>query len=231
MSVLRVFLASACLAFGPAAFAVELPEVIEQIVSTGPQSDAREHWRFRITVEMDDSVFVGRFDGSSPEGEQWELVSPSLDQMSEDQSEIWSELIEPVSGEDEGGLFLMRSDLDYTPGSFNLIEESASQARFSFTPELGEDEAAFAEFVTGEMIVDTQAENLEQVRIFAVESFKPNVAIRINEFEVIQEFDRIEGLPAPVMTRMSQSVTGSMAFRQFSQQVDIRFDEIERLAR
>lgn len=232
MPMFKSLLVSAAVLVAPMAQAVELPEIMETAVSAGPQSDTRDHWRFRITVEMADGPVIGRFDGAAPDGQRWDLISPSINGMTEEQSEIWSDLIEPDEDEeDAGGLFLLRGDLEHIPGSVNLLEERSGVARFGFDPQLDEDEAPFAEFVTGEYVVNTQTSNIDEIRVYARESFKPNVAMRINTFELTQNYERLDGMPGPVLTRISQNISGSMAFQRFNEVVEIHFDEIEYLAR
>jgi hypothetical protein len=95
---------------------------------------------------------------------------------------------------------------------------------------LDAEEAEMAEHLTGVLTVSEDPARVQQISIYAEESFKPNFAVRVNAFELRQIYQQIEGLPAPVMTRMVQHVEASAAFQTFEQGVEIEFSEIEYLA-
>ncbi len=210
-----------------------LPAALEAALPAAELTDNRENWRFAITVTTDEGVMQGRFDGAAAEDARWSLISPAEDELDGTLLEIWEDMRTPDDDrEDDGGLLFKREDFEFVPGSVSVISETAEAYRYSFAPQMDEgDAAAFADYVQGEVIVRADQPEIQQIRIFATESFKPNVAIRVNEFEMIQEFETLEGMDAPVMTGMRQSLSGSMAFQRFEQSVEIRFEDIEHIAR
>lgn len=213
------------------ASAQALPEPLAQALNAAAVEDARENWRFSMTVTTPDGEMQGRFDGSAAEDQRWVLVSPAEDELEGTLAEIWADVQEPGDPDDPGGLLFQIDDFDYVPGSIAPVSEDASGLRYAFAPQLEEGEEAMADFVTGEVTLRADMPQIQQIRVFATESFKPNVAVRVNEFELLQEFEPVAGFDAPVMTRMVQSVSGSAAFQSFEQNVEIRFDEIQHLER
>ena len=151
--------------------------------------------------------------------------------MSDDLRSVWEDIMDPSEDEDEGGgLFFSSSDLDYQPGSFMPIGSEGGARVYGFSPVVDADGMDLSEYLRGEMAISASPERVQQIRIFAEESFKPNFAVRINAFEMTQDFVQLEGLPAPVMQRMVQRLEGSAAFQTFEQTLEIEFSEIEYLA-
>lgn len=225
-------LAAAWIGMAGMAGAQDLPAPLAQAISASNIEDSRDNWRFRVTVTTDEGEMRGQFDGTALEGQQWTLLHPAEAELEGTLLEIWEDIqTDEDDAEDDGGLFFQGDDFEYVPGSIASLGGPDSGLRYQFAPQMDEDEAAFAEFVSGEVLLGGEEPHVQQIRIFATESFKPNVAVRVNAFEMVQEFALIDGLPAPVMSRMSQTIAGSAAFQSFEQNVDIRFEDIEFISR
>jgi len=200
---------------------------------TVPQ-DRDEDWRFTLTFTGAEGELVARFDGTRAEGERWQLVSPAEADLTEGQREVWDEIVtrRDDADADDGGLFFSRDDARFQPGTLDLHLQDADDVTYRFDPVLDaedEEDAAFAEYLNGEITVGRHEPGVRHVRLWAPESFKPNFAVRVRRFELVQEFADLDGLPAPVMVRMSQNIAGHAAFRSFEESFEIGFSDIEYL--
>lgn len=196
--------------------------------------DSDADWRFTLTFTGAEGEIVARFDGTRTEAERWQLVSPAEAELTEDQRAVWDEIITRRDAEDdgEGGLFFSREDALYQPGTLSLHLQDADDVTYRFRPVLDVDEpedAAFAEYLNGEITVGRHEPGVRHVRLWAPDSFKPNFAVRVRRFEIVQEFADLDGLPAPVMVRMRQDIAGNAAFQSFEESFEIGFSEIEYL--
>lgn len=195
--------------------------------------DRDEDWRFTLTFTGAEGELVARFDGTRAEAERWQLVSPVEAELTEDQRAVWDEIVTRDEEDDEeGGLFFSREDALYQPGTLNLHLQDADDVTYRFQPVLDADDpedAAFAEYLTGEITVGRHEPGVRHVRLWAPDSFKPNFAVRVSRFEIVQEFADLDGLPAPVMVRMRQDIAGNAAFQSFEESFEIGFSEIEYL--
>lgn len=240
MKSVSVLLAAASLFATPAALAQTLHPVLDRALSQGVAETEASAWRYTVTVTSGDGVMVGRFDGARPQGEEWALVSPPEEELSEFQAELWSGFNDRDGGEDEdeggdgsaegygSGLFFSVDDSDIVPGSLALAEEAADALIFSFAPQLeGREEIDMGEYLTGALTVSRDPAVVTRLRMWAPESFKPHFAVRLNTLDIVQDFTTIDGLPAPVLTRLSQTIRGSAAFQDFDQSFELVFSEIE----
>lgn len=228
-----VLFAATCVLCAPAAMAQSVHPLLDSALARGLDETEASAWRYTVTVTSADGVMVGRFDGARPEGQEWALVSPPEEELSEFQSELWSGFNDR-NGEDDdaegygSGLFFSVDDSDIVPGSFALAEEAADALVFSFDPKLeGRAEIDMGEYLTGALTVSRDPAVVTRLRMWAPESFKPHMAVRLNTLDIVQDFTWIEGLPAPVLTRLSQTIRGSAAFQEFDQSFELVFSEIE----
>jgi len=215
------------------AFADDLPEPVARALEASVEDGDRSDWRFVMTIVTSEGEVRGRYDGAADEAEQWTLVSPSDEAMTEGQRAIWDDIIEPDEDatEEGSGLFFGAGDLSFHPGSMAALDD-ASGLRYAFAPRADDEEMVeFEPYLSGELTLSEDMPQIGTIRIYATESFKPNFAVRINTFELVQEYAPMEGLPAPVMRRMSQRISGSAAFQTFTEEVDILFSDIEFLRR
>ncbi|WP_291844368.1 hypothetical protein [Maricaulis sp.] len=203
--------------------------VLDAALSRSEITTEESEWRFTVTMNNADGVMVGRFDGTRPEGERWQLLSPTLDELSDMQSGMWTGLQEPDENEEDSGLFFSAGDSEIVPGSLTLAEETGDALVFNFEPQMDEDDMAMAGNIVGALTVSRDRLAVTRLRIWAPESFKPHFAVRLHSFDMVQEFDQLDGLPAPVLTRMSQEISGSAAFQSFDQSFELAFSEIEYL--
>ena len=77
-------------------------------------------WRFTLTFTGEAGELVARFDGTRPEAERWTLVSPAEAELTDDQRDIWDDVITSDDEDEEGGLFFSRDDALYRPGTLDL---------------------------------------------------------------------------------------------------------------
>jgi len=212
------------------------PQPLVDALSMGYEAPDDAVWRFTMRVSMNEAAMELRFDGGQADGEEWTLLSPaSPDVLSGELSEMWIDMNTPDDGEDDerdgisvgsgGGLF-------FTPETASMIAgnvERVSGGGYTFSPDLDpdSDEAdSMAEHMAGELSL-AAAGHVDRIRIYAPESFKPNPAARIHEFEMVMDFQTFEGLPAPVMTSMSTVVDVSALFQRQQQNVRFEFSDVE----
>jgi hypothetical protein len=207
--------------------ASSLHPVLETALTRPSITVDERDWRFIVTMTNEDGAMVGRFDGTRPEGARWELVSPTLDELSDMQAGMWTGLQEPDDDDEDSGLFFSADDSDIAPGSLELAEETADHLVFSFRPDFEGEEAAMAEHVRGALTVAREDASVTRLRMWAPESFKPHFAVRLTQFDMVQEYTAIDGLPAPVLTHLRQSISGRAAFQSFDQSFELAFSEIE----
>ncbi|QNL18925.1 hypothetical protein HXX25_05935 [Hyphobacterium sp. CCMP332] len=213
------------------------PQPLADALTLGYDAPDDAVWRFNMRVSMNDDAMELRFDGAQADGEEWTLISPaSPDSLSGELADMWVDMNTPDDDDDGdngrsislgsgGGLFFTAETARMITGSV----ERTSGGGYSFSPDLDpdSDEAdSMAEHLSGELSVAT-AGHIERIRIFAPVSFKPNPAARVHEFEMVMDFQRFEGLPAPVMTSMSTVVDVSALFQRQQQNVRFDFSDVE----
>lgn len=194
--------------------------------------DLREDWRFQATLTLEDGPVIGRFDGAAPDGAQWSLVWPRQGSLTETQSAAWDEAqAGPEDEEDSGGLFLASDALSLIGGDIREIEQTVSHITYGFAPFLGPDsmDVTFARHLVGEIRIRRDIPAVEHIRMYAPASFKPQIILRINAFEMQMDFAPLEGHAAPVLVRIVSNIEGSAAFQSISERSEMRFDEIEYL--
>jgi hypothetical protein len=231
----KLVLPALCLALGgvPAwsqgAVPTELASALERAVPEGDDA----HWRFLLTFMGAEGSVVAHFDGSRPVEERWTLIAPDEAGMSDAQREIWEDIVDEGDDEGEdGGLFFSAGDVAFQSGTLELSGGGGADLTYTFRPQFDpedEEEAAFAEHLRGEVTVGGEPAGVRRFRLWAPESFKPHFAVRVHAFEMEQEYSELDGLPAPVLTRMTQTVSGSAAFQSFEERVELEFSEIEYL--
>ncbi len=234
LATVSVACVSASLAAMPAHAQEPLHPVLVEALANSELAAREEDWRFTLRVMNDDGELVGRFDGSLAEGERWQLVSPSEAELSEMQAGLWAGFAEEEDDEDEAddddtdnGLFFSFADADIAPGTLSLAEETGSGWVFDFEPALDDEDMDVAGHLRGRLTIGSSPTEVRELRLWAPESFKPHFAVRLNAFEMVQAYERVDGVPAPVLTRLSQSISGSAAFQDFDQSFELAFTDIE----
>lgn len=237
MRVLAAAAAAMCFCAPSFSDSSTYPQPLADALAMGYAAPEDAFWRFTMRVSMNDAVMDVRFDGAQADGEDWTLLSPaSPDVLPEELSGMWAEMNTPDDPDDAGngrrlsvgsggGLFFSPETAQMIAGDVQL----AAGGGYTFRPDLDpdSDEAeSMAEHLNGEIALASSG-HVERIRIFAPASFKPNPAARIHEFEMVMDFQSVEGLPAPVMTSMSTVVDVSALFQRQQQNVRFDFSDVE----
>jgi hypothetical protein len=193
------------------------------------EAGARENWRFTLTVESEVGTIIGRYDGSLLADQQWMLLSPMRADMTEEQMDIWIDTIEPDEGETaDGGLFFSDEEAEIFGGDYVVLPAATNRISYGFTPNLGDEDGARMEgHINGEVTIVQDTGVIESVRVFAPESFKPHPIARLHTFELRFGFELLDGQSVPHMTSFSTQLSGNAAFQDFSQDLTLRFSDVE----
>jgi len=230
-----------------------LPPLVERAIAAGTEAPEEAHWQFTMVADMGEhGQFTARFDSTRPETERWTLIEPaSPDLMSDDLRQTWENTSEPDddAAEDEAdsedgnsrtfsvggggsGLFFGAGSTDFIAGGVREIRNTPNQIIYAFDPDLADDDEddamarTLGENLRGELTVARRDPFVERLRIHAPASFKPNFMVRIHAFEMELDFERRDGLPAPVMTRFLTRVEASAMMQRVNQFVEFRFSDI-----
>ncbi|WP_304075722.1 hypothetical protein [Maricaulis maris] len=197
------------------------------------EADRRENWRFLADAYTVDGPLALRFDGEHLDVENgWSLVSPSMDGLTAAQRTAYAEIISPDEDEDDaGGLFLAMDAAELIGGEIQLLAETDSALTYTFTPYLGPEEMdiAIARHLIGQVSVRRDGSGLASIRLHAPERFRPHLVVRIDSFDLVMEFQRLDGLTAPVLRRLSSRIEGSAAFQDLDEVTEMTFSEVEYL--
>lgn len=235
------------------------PPLVREALGAAHDGGEDDVWRFTMTADYGETgAFTARFDSSRPENARWTLIEPaSPDSMSEALREEWIDLSTPdeedadeaadADGEENGGsfsiggegsgLFFGSDAIGMIAGDFGEPRQTRGRTVYTFAPSLADDEAdegeadAFSRFLAGELTVAQADPFVERIRIHAPASFKPHPAARVHEFEMVMEFARVGGLPAPVLSGFSTRIDLSALFQRQTQTVRFTFNDVEYEAR
>jgi len=195
-------------------------------------------WRFTLEVSLADERMRVRFDGTQPDGQDWTLLSPAdPDTLGEELSDMWLDMNTPDDSTEEAegsvsignsGLFFDAETAAMVAGGVELVEGVTFGLSYRFDPALegGEGSDGMDEHLAGEVSIAPLG-HVQQIRIYAPASFKPNPAARVHEFEMVLGFEQIDGLPAPVMTSMSTNIDVSALFQRQQQNLAFHFSDVE----
>jgi hypothetical protein len=235
--MLRLILAAACLLAAPAAYA-QLPGPLEQALSAAPgDAVSAERIALRMTVNGE-AILVEILPGGENRETAYTLLQPaSEDALSEAQAEMWAgfnrddEEDAPDSDPGESysvGQFDAEGLREAIGASATLLREENGRLVYGFTPQSlpgqgGEDEerSGLLDNLAGEIEVDAERGQIAQVRFALTESFKPNMAARINDFLLEQRFVHEPAIDGPRFAGMTMSMAGSAVFQSFSQTMEI----------
>lgn len=220
-------LAVSCLGM-PAEAQDAMPSLLAEALARSAVDGDPAEWEFTVSFRSDGGDLIARFDGSRPEQERWTLVSPAREEFNETHEEVWSDLTQDDE-DDSGTLFFHVTDAEFDWDSATLVGETPEAVTFGFTPDASEAEEGdmvFLENIRGELTIDRDDAEVSQMRLYAPDSFKPHFAVRIREFEVVQTYSRIDGMPRPVLTRMTQNVRASAMMQNFNENFSIEFTDI-----
>lgn len=186
-----------------------------------------ENWAFTEKRQGKESVKVGRFDPSKPEGHRWRLLSVDGRNPTEDEAEKYREEKSGERGflggdddngeEDEGPAAVVR------PGSLELVEESDSHWLLGFIPTGDdEDEEKFMRKMAGTVRIAKAGGHLEYLDISSEKPVRPAMGVKIRDFNTRFEFaEAVDGGPiVPVAFRFRIEGRAFLA---------VGFDEMETL--
>ncbi|XBQ15966.1 MAG: hypothetical protein ABL308_13535 [Oceanicaulis sp.] len=214
--------------FTPAVMA-QLPPMLDAALSIETEPRKVERIEMRITKGEDSVRFETR--PAPDSGTTYTLLEPAEDALNEAQREIWEDARAPdedeaaEEGAEEESASLSLTGLAALRGVIGTqVSELGLQDGlhvFGFTPAglPGSDETprAMLEALSGEVAVDPETGALAFFRFFAEDSFKPNIAARIDDFEIRQSFIHDPELGGPRPSVMTMSLSGSAAFQRFEQ--------------
>ncbi|WP_421791963.1 hypothetical protein [Hyphobacterium sp.] len=233
---MKWILAAAVLGLSAPAFAdySSFPQPLAQALELAQDSPEGAVWRFTFHITIDGEEMTARFDGTQPDGADWTLLSPaSADELSDPLAEIWTDMntVDDAEEADDGvsigadGLFFDEDAASMVSGGI----EELGDGRYAFRPNLdpdAEEPDPMADNMTGEVALSANG-YINELRIFAPESFKPNAAARVHTFEMRMTFDQLEGFPAPIMISMATDIEVSALFQRQSQSLEFRFSDVE----
>ncbi len=221
----------------------QLPEPLDRALSITPEAHPTQ-WLLLREGRGDASVLVRI--APEADGPRYELIEPAnIEQMSDIQAEIWARYQrgneaddpEPEDTEEENSSSVSIGDYnaDALRSSIGedvaLVGEAGRVLTFGFTPVTlpveGEVPAVFLENFRGEIDVDTSLDQVAAVRFFSTDSFKPNMAARINTLEIEQTFVHEPLLGGPRTRSLSMTIEGSAMFRTFEEVMHMVVEDIE----
>ncbi|MGJ3230283.1 MAG: hypothetical protein ACFE0P_00625 [Oceanicaulis sp.] len=240
---MRLFLAAAALlALTPAPSLAQLPAALEAALSTNPREAAPTGLDFRLE-EGGEGITV-RVDLSG-EDVRYRLLQPSEADLSETQQEMWDGFLDP-----EEDAFRDTDDPDAGEGltgpvslrrmvgdEARHLRDEGGLAIYGFAPQSmavgadvddGEGDAqmdAMLRHLNGEIALDASG-HVAWVHLFAAESFKPNMAARINTFSMRQSFVFEPAYAAPRLSRLEMALSGSAAFQSFEQSMAMEISNL-----
>lgn len=233
---MKWILGAAALLIATPAFAntTDVPQPLAQALELAQESPEGAIWRYTLDIIIDGEEMTARFDGSQPDGADWTLLSPaSPDDLNNALGEIWTDMNTPDDGEEaERGISIGRDGLFFDVNAARIVSgdiRDLGAGRYGFAPNMNpdsDDSDAMADHMTGELVLSGLG-HIEQVRVFAPESFKPNSMARVHTFEMRMTFDQVEGLPAPIMTSMATEIDVSAMFQRQTQSLHFRFSDVE----
>ncbi len=222
----------------------QLPAPLETALSAVLTERTPARMTMRWTVEGESVTYEARpVDGGPP---AYRLLEPDEAALSERQREVWTSVTRERRSEGEGeageeGAPRARvtvGSVDFD-GLRAAIGESATLDRtlddgalvYSFTPRAvpGGDETprSMLRALRGEVIVDPRRGELTGFHLFAPDSFKPNVAARIERFSLRQDYVHDAVLGGPRFAALEMDMAGSAAFQRFDRNMIIELVSVD----
>lgn len=219
-----IFAAAVCAA--PAL--AQLPAPLEAALSVTPREASPAGLDFRI--EEDGQGVTVRVDLSG-DGVAYTLLEPDEAALSEAQREMWDDFLDTEddafydeNDEDAGEGLTGPVDLRATVGDVAaFLREEEGLLVYGFEPQAmpgqqaGEAPGSMLTHLRGEIAVDPERGEVAWTHVFAPESFKPNMAARIERFSLRQAFVHEPAYAAPRLRRLEMALSGSAAFQNFEQ--------------
>lgn len=241
----RYLIACAALVLSGPALA-QLPAPLEQALSATSDDIASEGLVLRMTLSGESVRIAVSY--AHEDGPTYRLIEPASEAMlSETQAEMWAGFNQdegdetPEASEDADAANETRASLsvgDYDPEALRaaigdtatLLSEEGGRLIYEFAPQNlpGQSGApdAMIEHLRGEVEVDPALGQLAAIRFVLVDSFKPNLAARIERFEMEQRFVNEPAINGPRMAGVSMTMAGSALFQPFSQTMRFEIEEM-----
>jgi hypothetical protein len=222
----------------------QLPEPLERALSATPNDASPEALVLRMTLSGQSVRIAVSFE---EEGPSYRLIEPASEALLSDaQADMWAGFsadedeadesdtaeADASDGDEEGSHSIGFGD--YDPDELRaaigetatLLREQDGRLIYEFTPQTlpGQSDTpdAMIENLRGEVEVDAALGQLAAIRFVLADSFKPNMAARVTEFQLEQRFVNEPALEGPRMAGVSMTMAGSSLFQPFSQ--TMRFD-------
>ena len=209
------------------ALSAALPQPLEQALTIQVDETELSTGHFRVTEGPARIEFRVVYDDQRQA--ELTLLAPAETAMTEAEVELW----EAWQGDDEADGEEEDSSFD---GAYNVENLRASIGGevselgredgllvYAFTPlslfsaEDGDGSERIVQHLTGRVAVDETAGHIAWIEYSAPESFKPNMAARIETFMMRVSFGREASAEAPRMEELAFEIEGSAAFQPFSQ--------------
>jgi hypothetical protein len=243
----RSVFAAAALSLSAPALA-QLPEPLEQALSAVPNDASPEALVLRMTLSGQSVRIAVSF---AEDGPRYRLIEPASEALLSDaQADMWAGFsgnedeaaqasetaeAETANSEDDGSHSIGFGDYDPEElrtaigETATLLREEEGRLIYEFTPQTlpGQSDTpdAMIENLRGEVEVDPALGQLAAIRFVLAESFKPNMAARVNEFRLEQRFVNEPALEGPRMAGVSMTMAGSSLFQPFAQTMRLDIEE------
>ncbi|MEQ8432796.1 MAG: hypothetical protein RIA71_01025 [Oceanicaulis sp.] len=210
----------------------QLPAPLEAALSVEARDLRPSSLDFQLETDGEGVTVRVDLAGGDP---RYTLLSPPESNLTDAEREMWEGFLDP-----EDDVFRQQDDEDgegrsveflgplslrgVVGGEASLAREADGLLIYSFTPlgfpgAQGEDEsmAAMIEHLHGEIAVDPARGEAAWLHLFSTDSFKPHMAVRINDFSMRHIFTHEAALGGPRLARMEMALDGSAAFQRFEQ--------------
>ena len=237
--MLRTVLSALAILAMPAGAHAQLPDALDEALSRAP-ADAPTPQRIALRMRVDgQSILVEVRPGAEGEDAAYTLLQPAdEDGLSEEQAEMWAGFDEDP---DDDAAPNGAPSQTYAVGGFDadglraaigaradLVREEAGRLVYGFAPQSlpgqGGQEGgreALLDNLAGEIEVDAERSQVTRVSFDLIESFKPHLAARINEFSLAQRFVHEPAIDGPRFSGLTLTMAGSAVFQPFSQTLEI----------
>lgn len=223
--IIRAALAALALGFAAPAAAddapllrTELDEAFDRLVAGGAQ-----RWAFTMTLTTGGERYVARFD---PRAEpEWELLAPAAEALDKEARKAFEELSENHEADDQ----LVADDLPASLGASELVSSDAAKAvfRFELSPDVKDaPPAKLLRVMRCDVTLDRASGAVTEIRVHAIDSFKPAPVARVDAMESVTTYVLREGFPAPLARSQRTTAEGSAFMRRFEETSEIEFSDL-----
>jgi hypothetical protein len=214
-----------------------LPDAVERAIAQAEtRSDPQQRWAFTRTYTRNGDTVVARYDPRRPAREEWRLTTPSEDELTKKQREMFRDLQAESGAMADRAVMIRPSEepgdgLRYLMSDLTLIADGPSGKRYAFQwPEVlpaGADEEHrwLLKHVDGEFALEADEPWLFSIRLFAPEPFGIAGAVRVTTFEDTTRHGEIEpGGPIAVLLNDNHQVGRLFVIRVDDRRVTVNSD-------